>query len=346
MEPQRYVHPVQSRATRVPTPPKEWSKKAAARRHYRVTFEDSESGNHIECKIRLTLDPQNPNIILSVGLQTDASPRARLTFTVANSTIKMGVEASDDALREAIQDTRERIPRLFEGIVTASVYLVELRGPPIQTGEYWRLESEERERWDALCRRASQCRRMVICQDWVPTQKYTRDIHSWFATATSALSDPSHPVIPPSRSPLQAAPDRQAVHLPPVGAYKREEQRPPLAIKRSRSRSPVLGRGVRPPTSEHDPRSHRSREASSFHRRPSNSPTRRPRSYGDTPDTIRQRDVNEQTSGYDLEDDVLEKERNLALIDRRIAEIELAAARRRFERRQERERGLVDEDGQ
>ncbi|KAJ9247809.1 hypothetical protein DTO207G8_7812 [Paecilomyces variotii] len=333
MEPQRYVHPEQSRATRVPTPPKEWSKKAAARRHCRVTFEDSESGNHIECKIRLTLDPQNPNIILIVGLQTDASPRARLTFTVANSTIKMGVEASDDALREAIQDTRERIPRLFEGIVTASVYLVELRGPPIQTGEYWRLESEERERWDALCRRASQCRQMVICERWMPTYKYTRDIHSWFTTATSAISDPSRPVIPLSRSPLQTAPDRQAVHLAPLGAYKREEQRPPLAMKRSRSRSPVLGRGVWPPRSEHDPRSHGSRGAGSFYRRRSNSPTRRPRGYRDRPETIRQSDVNDQTSGYDLENDVLEKERNLALIDRRIAEIELAAARRRLERR-------------
>ncbi|KAJ9302329.1 hypothetical protein DTO271G3_1195 [Paecilomyces variotii] len=333
MEPQRSVDPEQSRATRVPTPPKEWSKQAAARRHCRVTFEDSESGNYIDCKVRLTLDPQDPNIILSVGLQTDASPRARLTFTVANSTIKMGVEAIDDALREAIQETRERIPRLFEGIDTASVYLVELRGPPIQTGEYWRLESEERERWDELCRRASQCRRMVVCRSWMPTQKYTLDIHSWFATATSVLSDPSRPVIPPSQSPLQAALDRQAVQLPPVGAYKREEQRPPLAIKRSRSRSPVLGRGVRSPRSEHDSRSHRSRGASSFHRRRSNSPTRRPRNYRDRPETIRQRDVNDQTSGHDLEDDILEKERNLALIDRRIAEIELAAARRRLERR-------------
>ncbi|KAJ9284377.1 hypothetical protein DTO021C3_8022 [Paecilomyces variotii] len=332
MEPQRSVDLEPFSATRIPAPPKGCYKEAAVRRPCRVTFEDSESGDYINCKVRLTLDPQNPNIIISVGLQSEDSPCARLTFTVDNSTIKMGVEEPNDALFEAIQETRERIPRLFEGFVTASVYLVELRGPPIQTGAYWRLEGEERKSWDALCRRASQCRQMVICRSWVPTHKYVRSIHSWFTAATSAISEPFRPVIPQSRLPLQTAPDRPAVHLPPAGAYKREEQSPPLAIKRSHSRSPVLGRGVRPQRSEHDPRSYGSLGASSFHRRRSDSPTRSPMSYRSRSENVRQRDVNDRTLGHDLEDDVLEKERNLALVDRRIAEIELEAARRRLNR--------------
>ncbi|KAJ9247806.1 hypothetical protein DTO207G8_7809 [Paecilomyces variotii] len=198
--------------------PKGLAREASIRRPCRVNFYECESDDYVECRVRLLLDSQNPRLVISVGPQGDGSPGAQLVFTVESNTFTLGVEKPGDTLYQTIKDARKRMPRLFEGFPTTSLYLVKLHGAPIQTGQSWRLEGEARSNWEKLSQWANQHRNMLVWKKWLPSHKNFEQINSWFSVLQSKVA-----AVPGGRAAFWAYTATKPAQLPDGSEGRRPE---------------------------------------------------------------------------------------------------------------------------
>ncbi|KAL1846618.1 hypothetical protein Plec18167_004928 [Paecilomyces lecythidis] len=318
-------------------PPKATTKAARARQPCRVTFTGPQFDDYIACKVQVILDFQNPRIVLSVGPQGPGNPCAQLAFTVETNVIRMGIEEPNDALFTTIQGTRRRLPQMFDSDSSTALYLVELHGSPVKDGEYWKLEGEEREKWETLCGRVSQSARMLVIRWWNNPEERVRSIHSWFAFIASTVSSPMGPA---TLSLPQTTSQGQMGHTTLAEGFGRAQENRSPPIKRSRSASPVLGSGPQEVSSSYRSRGHY-RENSFDHQQSSRGPY--PNSQHRNGEHLEDAwlymtllsDFELEQRRLERETEIIEREREIVEYRREIAEIDFQLGIRRLERRRQ-----------
>lgn len=164
------------------------AREALKRRVCRVTFKGTEYQGHVECKVRLVLDPQNLRMILSVGKQDEESPCGKLVFTAERNTFFMAMEKEGESDFDRIQEYVTKNPRLFKGFGAVTLYIIEVNSSPIETGEGWRLEGEDRDRWKTLCQEARRCSHMLVWKNWAPWDKDIEQVITCFSVFQSGIT--------------------------------------------------------------------------------------------------------------------------------------------------------------
>lgn len=322
------------------SPPLETTRAARARQPCRVTFSDPQSDDYIACKVQVMLDFENPRIMLSVGRQGPGNPCAQLGFRVERHIIRMGIEEPNDALFTAFQEARRRFPLMFDRDAPMALYLVELGGPPVKTGEYWKLQGQERESWEALCGNIRQSSQMLVFRLWNNQEHIVRSIHTWFAFIASTVSSPMGPA---TSSLPQTTSQGEMGHTTLAEGFGRAQGNRSPPVKRSRSASPVLGSGSQEMSSSYRSRGHY-RENSLDHRQSSRGPypSSQHRHHEHLEDAwlhmtllsdfeLKQRRLERET-------EIIEREREIVEYRREIAEIDFQLGIRRLERRRQSDR--------